>query len=326
MKTSLLMAVLALLLCAAAPQPGYSQAAESVESLMLKVDALEEINKQLRQQVKDLKRALASSGTDTAAFNQQALAVPPADAESDTTDLTAIEQALTSRGIAVLAPWQAVVEPGVGWAHSGAGAGANDFFAAYLSARMGLPYDAMISVGLPYAIDTGDRRGNDSGFGDPSVRLSKQILGPSDTLPTVVANVSYVSNIGNRKLSGYSSLRGGVSVSKNVDPVVFYGNFDVDYPFEEDNVRPGIGYYVGGGASLAVTPTISTSLGLTVGFLDNWSSGSRDIDNSAQTVGYLRHNWDFAINRHVDISLTGTVGLTDDSEDFGFAVGMPIKF
>lgn len=308
--------------------PAAAQENESVEALKSRIASLEEMNTQLRQQVKKLKRELAAQEGSVAAVPPPE--PPPADAEEDQAEMTAIEQALTSRGIAVLSPWKTVVEPGFGWSRSGSGSLANDSYAAYLRARMGLPYEAMISVDLPYVVDTGDRSGNRSGVADPSIRLTKQILGPSDDLPTVVANLGYVSNILDTDLSGFSSLTAGLSLSKNVDPVVFFGSFNVGVPFEKEidgqDVRPGLGYYVGGGASLAVTPEISTSLSLSLGFLGDWTADSDEIDESDRTVGYLRHNWDFVINRHLDVSLSAAIGVTDDSEDFSFAVGFPVKF
>ena len=117
---------------------------------------------------------------------------------------------------------------------------------------------------------------------------------------------------------------------KSVDPVAFFGDISYINNFTRsfDGVevdRSGV-FGVGAGATLAVTPDISATVGLSFAF-----EGAADIDGSkisgsGTTVGVVDLGLGIVLSKDVFLNFTGGFGITDDSPDVTLGISLPARF
>jgi type II secretory pathway pseudopilin PulG len=325
--------------------------AQTVDELQRQLEAQQQINAQLRQRVITLEEtvetllaqndvSLAGQVTDMA--NEQEPLVVAADAVDDTfdeSDLGALEQALVQRGSAVLPPWTAQIISGASWGHSGSSAfgSESDTYTTTLSGRMGLPMGAMIDVSVPYVVRAENFNGDNSGIGDLSISLSKQLLTENASQPSLIASFSYVAPTGADLFetavpvgSGFHSLQGTLSAVKSVDPVAFYGDLSYSDPFSRTvqgtKFEPGSAIGVGVGSTLAATPEIALSLGVNFAFVGDFEVDGVSVDDTDATIGTVSLGAGFLLSQKLYLSLAGQFGVTDDASDLGVSVALAMRF
>ncbi len=304
--------------------------AQTVEELKAELEAQKTINAALKQRIETLERQVASLDPAKAADGVfTPYSEPPPETELDPEEERALERAFERRGLSILPPGTFEVSPSLTWWHAGS-ARTNDVFdtfSADASIRVGLPGNFMVGARLPY--DFGDRQNadSDSRVGNLTLQAWKALFDDGETMPKVVGQLGFSMPV---EGNGLYSLGGRLSVSKSFDPIVFFGSAGYAHTFDRTiygakEVRPGE-FAFAVGAGLAVTPRISMTAAFDLAFRDDIQQNGREVRGSAQTIGAFTLNTGVVLSKNVFLSVTGGVGLTDDSPDAVFGVAMPIRF
>jgi hypothetical protein len=194
----------------------------------------------------------------------------------------------------------------------------------------------MLGIGVPYFIKADRAAGDNSGFGDVSLRLWKQFLAPDDSHPSVVGSIAYNALTGEDADglvplgSNFHRLLINLNASRSIDPVVLYGDVFYTHAFAETlngiNIQPGEVIGIRGGASLAITPDITGNLGLRVSSIDELESDGIEVPGTEQTVGLLEAGMGFTLSKRSFLSINADIGITDDAPDLALAISVPIRF
>lgn len=312
----------------AAPLP-----AQTVEELSSELEAQKQINQLLKERIRSLEEQL--EGRNGRQQSPALIVVPEAETGFD--QERALERALERRGAAVLPAGAVELTPGLSWTHSGRDVvdTADNRIAANFDARMGLPGGWMIGAALPIAYRKVEGFGRNSGVGDLSLTVWKNLFRETTKGPSLVGSLRYTAPTGGDPSedvplgSGFHRLTGRLSAVKSVDPIAFYGDVSYTAHVAErisrfDVVRGPI-FGVAAGASLAVTPDISASLGLDFAFERAVRVDGIDIDGRS-TAGAVEAGLGVVLSRNLFLNLTGIFGITDDSPDLTVAASLPVRF
>jgi hypothetical protein len=333
------MKVLVPLICALAISTPLG--AQTVEELQAQLAAQEQISELLRERIRILEAEAASraAGSETAPLPAARPADAPGRAADDPEEDRALERALVRRGNVVLGAYVAEITPSAFWSHSGSdvAGSTDDLIGAALDARVGLPGGWMIGGRAPLLYRSVDGSGDNTGIGDISAAVWKEITGQDGAWPSLVGSLRYTAPTGEDFSdtsvplgSGFHRVAGRLSAVKMVDPIAFFGDISYSHNFTRsfDGVevdRSGV-FGVGAGATLAVTPDISASAGLSFAF-----EGAADIDGSkvsgsGTTVGLVDLGLGIVLSKGVFLNFTGAFGITDDSPDVTLGISLPVRF
>ena len=212
-----------------------------------------------------------------------------------------------------------------------------------LDARLGLPFDAQIEVGLPFRFVSSERTavtaglGRDpssasgNGIGDVTVGVAKTLLREQAWRPDVIARVNWDTATA-RETDGdlllgesFHEVEGSLTLLKRQDPLAFVVSGFYETVFEKDDVDPGDSYGFGLNAVLAASPETSLSLGFQQSFSKDVEVDGRSIPNSGTTQGVLTLGASSILGDGVLLNVTLGVGLDDDATDYFLRVGLPIR-
>ena len=313
--------------------------AQDLEELRQQLDAQIQMNELLRQRIRSLEKQLSEKHEEDSFEKLPKEPSPISDTvSSDEEESRALERALVRQGLSILSSGTWELTPGIIWAHSGSDAvkSTRDDYIAALDVRVGLPWVTMLGIGMPYYIKSKQEAGDDSGFGDLSLRVWKQFMAQGDTNPSLVGSLNYIaptgedSDIPGALGSDFHRLGVQLNASKSIDPMVLYGDLFYNYVFSEriNGIKIQPGSYIGarGGISLAITPETTGNIGMSISFVDEIEEDGIKIDGSEQTVGFLELGAGFLINRWLFFSLFADIGITDDSPDIVLGISLPTRF
>ena len=315
---------------------------QTIEELKQQLEAQKQINELLKQRIRTLESQTRDSKDDAASMTAstpytEPEKVPEKEA-GDPEEDRALERALVRQGLSVLPSRTWELTPGFVWAHTGSDAlrSQRDDYIATLDARIGLPGKTMLGIGIPYYIEADREIGDNSGFGDLSLRAWKQFLAQGDSNPSLVGSLAYNAPTGEDAAgpiplgSDFHRLRVNLNTSKSIDPLVIFGDLFYSYTFSEDrdgvNIQPGDSIGFRGGTSLAITPDITGNLGLRVTFSDELERNGVKLQGTEQTVGFLELGLGYLLSKRNFLSLSASVGITDDSPDLILGVALPTRF
>ncbi|MHA1537424.1 MAG: hypothetical protein ACTSUD_07700 [Alphaproteobacteria bacterium] len=333
------MKVLVALVCALAISTPLG--AQTVEELQAQLAAQEQISELLRERIRILEADAASraSGAGTAPVPAARLADAPGRAADDPEEDRALERALVRRGNVVLGAYVAEITPSAFWSHSGrdSTSSTDDLIGTALDARIGLPGGWMIGGRAPLLYRSVDGSGDNTGIGDISATVWKEITGQDGDWPSLVGSLRYTAPTGEDFSdtavplgSGFHRLAGRLSAVKTVDPIAFFGNVSYSHNFTRsfggvEVNRSGV-FGVGAGASLAVTPDIPASAGLSFAFEGAVKLDGSKISGSGTTVGVVDLGLGIVLSKGVFLNFTGGFSITEDSPDVTLGVSMPVRF
>lgn len=331
-----------------APSSAQAPATTAEQMLQQELDAERAINAQLRARVQQLEDML--NGTPPSPPALQPLQGTASGPQEEAVNTTAIREALISKGLLVLPSGSFRLFPGVGWVHSGSGLDntRNDAEVGSLGASVGLPLDSMFSISAAY-INRSTSLGSNSGWGDISAGIVKQLGVETEDTPSLLLGAAYTHNTGKDPFSsvpigaGYPSVTGTLLAMKAVEPVVGYANLSYSYGFSRQvtaanlfgqpefmgRIAPGASYGYRVGASLVVTPTVSFDGSLSGSFnersLATTTTGTA-ITVPATTLVFLNFGGGFLLSRNASLLLGVSAGVTRDTPNFAFSATVPISF
>ena len=365
----------ALALSLVLPAAGTAVAQETtVEDLERKLDERDKVILELLERVETLERRLgvapgapsvgaADAPTEdeaapaTAAAEEEPGRIVVDEAEAE----RALERSLTQAGALLLPEGVLEIQPSVFYARQedetstfvGAGGGAvfagqqernSDSLTADLEARLGLPFDSQIEIGLPYRwrnVETvtnvgfapvGAESDTGTGFGDVRVGLAKTILREGEWRPDLVGRVTWDTATGPKTDNGislgggFNELRGSLTAIKRQDPIAFVGGLSYEHVFEDDDIQPGATIAGNIGGFIALSPETSLRLVLSAAYQEETEVFGDSIDGSDQTIGTFVIGGSTLLGRGLLLDLSAGIGLTDDADDFSVNLSLPIRF
>jgi len=235
-----------------------------------------------------------------------------------------------------------------------------DYLIPNFTARLGLPHKFQGDFTIPYGyelirtVDANNVQTTSSSFGlgDISAGLSRQLTSEHGKIPDMLANVRFKSTTGKDPYNlessqvalgtGFNSIQGNLTVAKSSDPVVFFGNLSYTANLKGDHTvsandpnnpaatmvghfNPGdaIGFQLG--SILALNPEVSMTLGWDQRFTRSTSLNGVDIPASYLVEGTLRLGTSYVYAPGKTIDLSFGVGLTPDTPNLQFSVGVPFR-
>jgi hypothetical protein len=235
-----------------------------------------------------------------------------------------------------------------------------DYLLPSLTTRLGLPHKFQMDFEVPYGyelirtVDATNKQTEVSNFGlgDISAGISRQLTNEHGRVPDTIANVRFKSTTGQDSFNltssevalgtGFNSIQGSVTAAKSSDPVVFFGNLFYTANLAASHTIPSqdpsnpsattIGHFNPGGAVgfqigsiLALNPEVSMTVGWDQRFTRSTQLNGVDIPASYLVEGTLRlgTSYVYAPGRTVDLSFG--VGLTPDTPNLQFSVGLPFR-
>lgn len=235
-----------------------------------------------------------------------------------------------------------------------------DILLPTFTTRLGLPKRFQMDFTIPYGYvlkRTVDALGKETsasqfGLGDIQAGVSRQLTFEHGHMPDLLANVRFKSVTGNNSYdlsssqtslgSGFYAFQGNLTAAKSSDPVVFFGNLSYTenlaarhtVPSNDPNnpggtmvghFRPGSSYGFQLGSILALNTETSMTLGWDQRFTRATQLEGVTLPGSYLVEGTLRlgTSYLYAPGRTIDLSFG--VGLTPDTPNLQFSVGLPFR-
>lgn len=235
-----------------------------------------------------------------------------------------------------------------------------DFLLPTFTTRLGLPSRVQMDFTVPYGyvlnrtVDALGKETTDSqfGLGDIQAGISRQLTFERGHIPDLLANVRFKSVTGANSYSlstsqtnlgsGFYAVQGNLTAAKSSDPVVFFGNISYTenlaarhtLPSTDPNtpggtmvghIQPGNSYGFQLGSILALNPDTSMTLGWDQRFTRSAKLNGSMWPGSYLVEGTLRlgTSYVYAPGRILDLSFG--VGLTPDTPNLQFSVGLPFR-
>ena len=235
-----------------------------------------------------------------------------------------------------------------------------DFLLPTFTARLGLPHKFQMDVIIPYGYESirtvdatnAQTSATSFGLGDISAGIYRQLTTEHGHIPDMLANVRFKSTTGKDSFSltssevalgtGFNAIQGNLTVAKSSDPVVFFGNLSYTANLPASHTVPAndpenpdaktTGHFNPGGAVgfqlgsiLALNPEVSMTVGWDQRFTRSTQLNGVDIPSSYLVEGTLRLGTSYVYAPGKTIDLSFGVGLTPDTPNLQFAVGVPFR-
>ena len=330
--------------------PPTTESVQSLEILRSQLAARQAINEQLSKRIETLEKQLAAQSKidGPPILGLDANSPKPVADTAKPDSITAIEEALVSKGLVLMSAGSLRGALSASWGHNGTGSNRADSYSVGTTFEAGLPWGMAAALSVPYIWrDSSD--GTNNGVGDPSISVAKKLSNESDSLPSFVARLSYTHDGGKDPFtlpaigSGFRSYGVSLSAVKRSDPVVFYGNLSYAHALPkmavvrfkdsgnilfQGKIAPGDSYGLGMGVSLTATPEIALDAGLSLAFAN---SSRLELLNTAfypgrATVGYFNLGTSILLTKNMSLSVNASAGVTKDASDFIFSVALPYRF
>jgi hypothetical protein len=235
-----------------------------------------------------------------------------------------------------------------------------DFLLPSFTARLGLPHKFQMDFLIPYGYESirsvdalnVQTSATSFGLGDISAGIYRQLTAEHGRVPDMLANVRFKSTTGKDSFSltssevalgtGFNAIQGNWTVAKSSDPVVFFGNLSYTANLPANHTVPAndptnpdaktVGHFNPGsaigfqlGSILALNPEVSMTVGWDQRFTRSTQLNGVDIPASSLVEGTLRlgTSYVYAPGKIVDLSFG--VGLTPDTPNLQFSVGVPFR-
>lgn len=208
-----------------------------------------------------------------------------------------------------------------------------------LFTRFGLPFDSQLEFNLPVQIvdqttvgynQQTDRLG--SSLGDISVGIAKTLFHEHNWSPDLIARVTWDTGTSQRVSNGiafgggFSSILGSLTALKRQDPLAFIGNVFYQSYLEEDHIKLGDKFGFSIGTLLAASPDTSLRLQLQQIFSQKTEVNGNIIPGSSQVSSVFILGASSMLGRGVLLSVSGGIGLTENSPNYFINFTLPIRF
>ncbi|MBV8457985.1 MAG: hypothetical protein JO122_15370 [Acetobacteraceae bacterium] len=262
----------------------------------------------------------------------------------------ALERTLTATG-ALLVPFGfAEVEPGINYTRREIPnlvlfTDNRNEFAATVTARLGLPWESQIDIGLPYnavqheLVDnfvspqqlTSEATGNS--FGDVTIGFSKTLMHEHGWLPDLIGRISYEAPTGPKVSngvalpgSGQEKLAFSLTALKRQDPLAFVASAGYAKAFTYENFNPGDQLSFSGGVYLATSPETTLFGVLQQSFVQSPTVNGVTVPGGNTDQAIMFFGASSILGRGYLLQLQAGIGLTQAAPKYSIIVSLPIRF
>lgn len=219
-------------------------------------------------------------------------------------------------------------------------------FSSGVSSRFGLPLDTQLELTIPYNIvdrsvvddfhflggNSSETKASGSHLGDIQFGLAKTLVREKGWRPDMIARMTWTAPTGVEiddevpMGGGFHRLLGSVTMLKRQDPLAFTGRFFYEAAFDKDNVNPGDRYGFSVGTTLAASPETALSISLEQSFYNGMQFNSNKIKGSDRVVSAFVIGASSIFDKDFLLSVSGGIGLTEDSPDYFVNIATPMRF
>jgi hypothetical protein len=212
-----------------------------------------------------------------------------------------------------------------------------------LTARIGLPFDSQLELGIPYqsvkeetalsvvdgSIGDGSRTGR--GTGDFVIGISKTLLRENGSAPDVVGRLTWNTGEGTESDdgvilgSGFSSLTGSLSFVKRLDPLALFLALDYQDSGSSGGIAPGNAFGVSFGTGLAVSPESSLFGSISHRSVSETKIGGETVADSDLDITSLTLGFSTILRRGTLLNLYTEIGMSDAAADYTLGFSMPMR-
>jgi hypothetical protein len=212
-----------------------------------------------------------------------------------------------------------------------------------LTARIGLPFDSQLELGIPYQRVTeeaalsvldgaiGDVSRTGRGTGDFVIGISKTLLRENGSAPDVVGRLTWNTGEGTETDNdvvlggGFSSVTGSLSFVKRLDPLALFLALDYQDSGSNGGIAPGNAFGISFGTGLAVSPESSlfgsiTHRSVSEAKIDGETVADSDLDITSLTLGFST-----ILRRGTLLNLYTEIGMSDAAADYTLGLSMPMR-
>jgi hypothetical protein len=170
---------------------------------------------------------------------------------------------------------------------------------------------------------------NFSGIGDISGSLRYMAWHGDGNTPSVSLSLGAKAPTGDDDKglgTGFWNIGAGISLTKAIDPVVFFGSLGYNVTLPNNDIRPGdeISYSFGSGFSL--NDRVSIKAALTGSVILRSETNGQEIPGSAQDISSLQFSSTIKISKALFIEPFVAFGLTQETSDFTVGFNVPFRF
>jgi hypothetical protein len=210
--------------------------------------------------------------------------------------------------------------------------------------RHGLPWEAQFEASIPYRyvksegtktvdgsiVSSPDRNG--SGFGDLRLGLAKTLLNEVEGWPNLIGRITWDTSTGKKRDDdlvlgfGFDEVEVSLTALTSRDPMVFFGTFAYQNTFEEEDIEPGDAYKLNLGTAVAVSPENSLTFSLNQSYYEDLELNGQSIEGSDRLASSFNIGLSTIMGPRTLLQLSVSIGLTEDTSDYGFQISLPIRF
>jgi hypothetical protein len=210
--------------------------------------------------------------------------------------------------------------------------------------RHGLPWEAQFEASVPYRyvnsegtttvddsiVSSLDRNG--SGYGDLRLGLAKTLLNEVEGWPNLIGRITWDTSTGKKRDGdlalgfGFDEVEVSLTALTSRDPMVFFGTFAYETTFEEDDIEPGDAYKLNLGTAVAVSPENSLTFSLNQSYYEELELNGQNIEGSDRLASSFNIGLSTIMGPRTLLQLSVSIGLTEDTSDYGFQISLPIRF
>lgn len=216
-----------------------------------------------------------------------------------------------------------------------------------LSTRIGLWWDSQIELGTGYRYvhsstveeifpSTGSATLEEStptatGVGDLKVSLAKTLRQGQGVGPDIIFRLQYDGDNGEEQGStslgtGFVEYGASVLAMQRQDPLVFVSQLSYRASEKKEGIAPGPQYQLVLSMDLAASPTTALSFSLDQTYVAKSQIAGVDVPGSDQLAGFVSVGASTLMGPGVLVSISGGVGITEDSPDYFLSVGVPVRY
>ena len=212
-----------------------------------------------------------------------------------------------------------------------------------LTARVGLPFDSQLELGLPYQSITEESalsvlsgpisrtKETGRGSGDLRIGISKTLVRENGFVPDVVGRLTWNTGQGTESDNGIflgggvPSLSGSLSFVKRKDPLALFLSLDYQDSRRQDGVKPGDAFGISLGTGLAVSPASSLFGSINHRSISEIEIGGETVAGSDLDVTSLTIGFSTILSRGTLLNLYSEVGMSDDAPDYSIGFSIPMR-
>lgn len=213
-----------------------------------------------------------------------------------------------------------------------------------VTARIGLPGNNQIEIGVPYrsinetshlsAAGVNDvfSKQTGSGTGDFRISLATTLMGETEGRPSLVGRLNWRSGGGSRHNNGitlgggFEAWSGSLSFVKRIDPMALFWSVGYSSAQESDGIKPGNQTNVSFGTAVAMSPGSSIFGSINYQSVSESRIRERKIEETEINATSFSVGLSTILRRGMLLNVSTEIGLSEDAPDYSLMLSLPMRW